>query len=408
MESIFSGVQVVIGIIVGWVLCGRFYAKRIESEKTLAAALLESERQKLEVVSSMHEKEVRKMQETFSLEFENLSTRIFKEKSREFAETSQSKIQEILDPLKMKMDQFQGSVHEIYKSGTAERLSLKNKIESMVDSSRSLAEETNRLSRALKGDVKRQGAWGELVLQKVLEASGLRKHEEYTLQGIGLELANGEGRRMQPDVIINLPDAKSVIIDSKMSYRHYDDYYNASSSLEKEESLKKLIVSMKDHVKDLSDKSYQFAPNLESPNFVLMFVPIEAIFSLVMESEPALFEEAWKKSIIIVSPANLLAILRTIESIWKMERQNRNTQRIAEEGAALYDKFVDFLKDLEGVGRHLKNTNESFDKAFSKLSSGRGNLIKKTEDLKRLGLKTKKQLPEEFIEEALEEKETMV
>jgi DNA recombination protein RmuC len=324
---------------------------------------------------------------------------MFKENAKEFAESSQIKIEQILSPLKQKMDIFQANLQEVSKAGTAERLTLKCKIDMMADCSKVLAEETHRLTRTLKGDVKKQGTWGELILQKVLEASGLRENVEYTLQGTGLGLSSEEGRRMQPDVIINLPDSKRVIIDSKMSYMHYDDYLNRTSDEDKAESLKKLTLSLKEHVKELSEKNYHCAKNLENPNFVLLFVPIEAIFSLVIEKEPSLFEEAWKKSIIIVSPTNILAILRTIESIWKTERQNKNTQKIAEDAAALYDKFVDFLKDLESTQKYMQNAGESFDKAMLKLSSGRGNLIKKTEDLRKLGLKTKKQIPADYLED---------
>ncbi len=408
-----------IGVIIGCALSGWHFSKVISEEKKIAVAwsekveklaeersilqtLLNVEKEKSEALTVLQEKELTKVQERFTVEFENLTNKIFTEKSREFADTSKGKIEELLSPLKQKMDIFQLGMQEIVKTGTAERLTLKNKIEGIVDSSKALAMEANHLARALKGDVKKQGTWGELILQKVLEASGLREDQEYVLQGSGLELSTLEGRRMQPDVIINLPDTKKVIIDSKMSYTHYDDYFNATSVVAREESLKKLVLSLKEHIRGLSEKKYQFLEKLENPDFVLLFVPIEAIFSLVIEAEPSLFEEAWKKSIIIVSPANLLAVLRTIESIWKVERQNRNTQKIAEEGAALYDKFVDFLKDLEGIGKSLKTTSDHFDKAMQKISLGRGNLVKKTEDLKRLGLKTKKHIPEEYLEEVLE------
>lgn len=337
--------------------------------------------------------------EGFQREFEWVSSKMLKENAKEFAETSQLKIEEILSPLKQKIETFQSNLQEVSKAGTAERLSLKFKMEQMEDCSKILAGETQKLTRALKGDIKKQGTWGELILQKVLEASGLRENVEYTLQGSGMSLSNGEGRRMQPDVIIHLPDEKKVIVDSKMSYLHYDDYLNGSSEEERGESLKKLTLSLKDHIKDLSEKNYSSAKNLENPDFVLLFIPIEAIFSLVVQKEPSLLEEAWKKSIILVSPTNILAILRTIETIWKTENQNRNTQKIAEDAASLYDKFVDFLKDLESAQKQIQSSSDSLEKAMSKLSTGRGNLIKKTEDLRKLGLKTKKQIPENYLEE---------
>jgi DNA recombination protein RmuC len=374
------------------------FEEKIESLQVHNTELAE-ERASLQTLLDTEKVKLQEVQEKFSVEFENLSNKILKTNSKEFAESSQVKIEELLSPLKEKMDRFQTSMQEIYKAGTAERLTLKNKIESIAGFSQALADETGKLRSALKGDVKKQGVWGELILQKVLEASGLREDQEYTLQGVGLKLSDTEGKRMQPDVVVNLPYSKRLIIDSKMSYTHYDDYFNAESLEGKQDSLKKLVTSIKDHMKGLSEKNYQFIENLESPDLVLMFIPIESVFSLALEADPGLFEEAWKRSIIIVSPANLLAILRTIESLWKVERQSRNTQRIADEGAALYDKFVDFMKDLENVGKHLKNTSEHFEKSMQKLSYGRGNLVKKVESLKKLGLKTKKQLPEEYLEE---------
>ena len=376
-----------IGCLLGWFISKHF---SMDSNTELL-----KENGRLQAIAEHREKDLKQMEQ----QFENLSHKIFKENSKEFAENSQVKIEEILSPLKQKMDIFQTHLQEISKAGTAERLTLKYKMDMVADCSKILAEETHRLTRALKGDIKKQGAWGELILQKVLEASGLRENIEYTLQGTGLGLNNEEGRRMQPDVIINLPDSKRVIVDSKMSYVHYDDYLNFVSKEDQEESLKKLIASLKDHVKGLSEKNYPSSKKLDNPDFVLLFVPIEAIFSLVIQREPSLFEEAWKKSIIIVSPTNILAVLRTIESIWKIEHQNKNTQKIAEDAAALYDKFVDFLKDLESTQKYIQNAGDSFDKAMLKLSSGRGNLIKKTEDLKNLGLKTKKQIPSNYIEE---------
>ena len=397
-QMVFQVLLVLLGGGIGWFL-SQNRLKKVEQEKMD----LHAENVALKMLAAEREKSFMDLHEKCKLEFENLSSRILKENSKEFAMTSQLKIEELVSPLKQKIDLFQTNIHEISKTGTAERLELKYKMETMAGFSKALAEETHRLSRVLKGDVKKQGTWGELVLQRVLESSGLRENIEYTLQGTGLSLNDSEGRRMQPDVLVNLPDAKKIIIDSKMSYTHYDDYFNGSTEEAKAESLRKLVISLKDHVKDLSEKKYQFAKNLENPDFVLLFVPVEAIFSLVIEAEPTLFEEAWKKSIIIVSPANVLAILRTIESIWKIERQNRNTQKIAEEASSLYDKFVDLLKDLETAGKHLKGAGDLFDKAMGKISSGRGNLIKKTEDLKRLGLKTKKQIPAEFLLEEEEE-----
>ncbi|MBS0626877.1 MAG: DNA recombination protein RmuC [Verrucomicrobia bacterium] len=395
MQTFFFLGQISLGLCIGWFFARRAFSKEVESIKSLLAKANEEKAYLQAQVNYEKEKSL--------LEFTCLSNKLLKENSKEFAESSQLKIEQLLSPLKQKIEVFQSNLQEIAKTGAAERLTLKNNIEAITNSNKTLAQETHLLARALKGDVKKQGTWGELVLQKILEASGLRENKEYTLQGSGLGLQDQEGRRMQPDVVIHFPDTKRVVVDSKMSYTHYDDFHNGTNESEKQESLRKLILSMKEHIKGLSEKKYQFAEGLDSPNFVLLFVPIEAIFSLVMESDPSIFEEAWKKSIIIVSPSNLLAVLRTVESVWKIEHQNRNTQKIAEEAASLYDKFVDFIKDMENVEKSLKNTTDHFEKAMTKLSSGRGNLVKKADDLKKLGLKTKKQIPSEYLDEEIVE-----
>lgn len=368
--------------------------KEAWEERASLQALLSTQKQQQELSSKM-----------LYQEMENLSKQILKENTAHFTEISQEKLSGLLGPLQEKVDRFQCAALEMAKTGTAERLTLKAKIEGMMESSQALAQETHLLTRALKGDVKKQGAWGELVLRKVLEASGLRLNEEYIVQGEGLSLANEEGRRLQPDVIVQLPDNKKVIIDAKMPYTYYEEYFHAGTAEAKEKSLSRLVSCIKEHIKELSEKNYFSAGAMDTPHFVLLFIPIEAIFSVALQAEPSLFEEAWKKSIIVTSPTNLLAVLRTIESLWKGERQHRHTQRIAEEGAALYDKFVDFVKDLDGIGKSLEGARESYEKAKQKLSLGRGNLIKKTEDLKCLGLKTKKQLSSSCIEGASAEVE---
>jgi len=395
METLLSVTLGGLGVCLGWIFASK--AKQKETDKLRLEYLKVAEEKAFLEAQLLQEKE------KSALEWSCLSQQLLKENTKEFSEVSQEKIDTLLAPLKQKIDLFYTNLQEIAKAGTAERLTLKHTIEKVAQTNQTLAQEASHLARVLKGDVKRQGCWGELILQKVLETSGLRENEEYVLQGGGFSLQDSEGKRLMPDVIVQFPGSKKVIIDAKMSYRHYDDYIHAQEEGEKAQSLKKLILSMKEHVRGLSEKSYHSVFGGDTPAFVLLFVPIEAIFALVMEEEPSLFEEAWQRSIILVSPSNLLAILRTVESVWKIEQQNRNTQKIAEEGAALYDKFVDFLRDMEGVGKSLHSSLEYFDKAMQKLSLGRGNLIKKTEDLKKLGLKTKKQIPSHYIEEKIED-----
>jgi DNA recombination protein RmuC len=384
-----------LGLCLGWIIGSRGKQKEID--------VLYKEHLKVAEEKSFLEAQLLQEKEKGILEWSCLSQKMLKENTKEFSEVSQEKIDTLLAPLKQKIDIFSASLQEIAKAGTAERLTLKHTIQRVAETNQALAQEAGHLARVLKGDVKRQGCWGELILQKVLETSGLRENQEYVLQGGSFSLQDGEGKRLMPDVIVNLPDSKKVVIDAKMSYRHYDDYIHAKEDMEKEHSLKKLVASMKEHIRSLSEKSYHSVLGTDTPSFVMLFVPIEAIFALVMEMEPTLFEDAWQRSIILVSPSNLLAILRTVESVWKIEQQNRNTQKIAEEGAALYDKFVDFLRDMEAVGKSLNSSLEHFDKAMQKLSLGRGNLVKKTEELRRLGLKTKKQIASQYLEEKIEE-----
>lgn len=338
--------------------------------------------------------------------FNLTANELLKTNSKEFSDNSKITIEQLLAPLKTKIEIFEESIRSTHTTAVGERLTLKTNIQSIVDSTKDLANQTNELKRALKGDIQRQGAWGELILETVLKASGLRKGYEYILHGEGLELQNQDGQRQQPDVIINLPDDKHLIIDSKSSYPHYADYLAAETEAEKSECLKKLLTSIQAHIKTLSEKRYHFSDSLNSPNLTLMFMPIEAMFSLVIEVQKNIFEDAWSKSIVIVSPANLLAILRTIESIWKVEHQNQNALEIAKQGASLYDKFVGLLKDLQGLKTSLTRATTNYEDIMKKLE-GRGNIISKIEHLKDLGIKPRKSILKKIIEEKEDEDTVM-
>gem|GEM_PF-690432 len=366
---------------------------------------LEIEKNSLETINERHTNDLANTRKTFSTEFENLSNKILKETSQEFADNSKTKINELLTPLNTlntTIETFKSNLQHLQTASVAERLTLKANIKSMVDSSSLLANETGRLTKALKGDVQRQGAWGELILETVLEFSGLKKGIQYTVHGGGLELEDSSGKRQYPDVIIHLPDNRHFIIDSKFSYIPYDNYLEAETEKERASCLEKLVQSVQTHVKGLSEKKYSFAENLNTPDLTLMFIPIEAIFSLVIQKKQTLFEDAWKKSIVIVCPANLLAILRTLDSLWTLDQQNKNTQQIAHEGALLYDKFVGLLKCLKSLDTSLNGANKSYHDVMLKLE-GRGNIITKIENLKKLGLKTKGTIPnpKEFLDEEL-------
>ncbi|MEM9023447.1 MAG: DNA recombination protein RmuC, partial [Bacteroidota bacterium] len=259
-----------------------------------------------------------------------------------------------------------------------------------------ISQEANNLTNALKGDNKKQGNWGEVILERVLERSGLVKGQEYVTQ---FSTENVDGQKIQPDVIVHLPDDKHIIIDAKVSLVHYDQYVNASEEAEKALALKAHLASLRNHIKGLGDKNYQTAANLSTPDFVLLFVPIEASFSVAIQTDLDLFGYAWDRKVVLVSPTTLLATLRTISSIWKQERQSKNVQQIAKEGGLLYDKFVGFLEDMETIQKGLERSQSAYDAAMNKLQSGNGNLIGKAVKLRKLGAKTNKDIPEHLIED---------
>ncbi len=375
---------------------------QLTADKATLAKLLETKETSLQQINTQHLNDLEETKKAFATEFELLSNKLLKASSKEFAENSKAKIDELISPLKTRIETFQSNILNMQKDTISERLTLKANIKSIAESNSLLANQTDRLTKALRGDVQRQGAWGELILETVLESSGLRKGFEYNVHGIGIELQNSEGKRQYPDVIINLPDNKHIIIDSKFSYIPYDNYLEAETAEEKASCLESLVQSVQTHIKGLSEKKYSFADKLNTPDLTLMFIPIEAMFSLVIQAKRTIFEDAWKKSIVIVSPANLLAILRTIESIWKVELQNRNAQEIAKEGGLLYDKFVGLLENLKSLKSSLDGAVKNYDGAMVKLE-GRGNIISKIQNLKKLGLKTKGSIPKQFLDEELVE-----
>ncbi|MCX6199741.1 MAG: DNA recombination protein RmuC [Bacteroidetes bacterium] len=341
--------------------------------------------------------ELEQLNKKFTIEFENLANRILEEKSQKFADQNKNNLDIILNPLKERIKEFELKVDKTYKDESAERITLKTEIKNLVELNKRISDEANQLAIALKGDNKQQGNWGEMVLEKVLERSGLKFGEEYKLE---FSTTNNDGDRIRPDAVIFLPDNKHVIIDSKVSLIAYNSCVNASNDDERMKFLKLHIESLRSHVKILGDKNYQTATGLQSPDFVLLFVPIESSFSLAVQGDAELFNFAWDKKIVIVSPSTLLATLRTIASIWKQERQTRNALEIAEEGGKLYDKFVAFIDDLIKVGNGIKKTQNDYEDAMKKLHDGSGNLVRRAEKMKELGAKTTKQLPAALIERA--------
>ena len=336
------------------------------------------------------------LQIKFTKDFQLVADKILKENSNQFSKNHQEQIHLLLKPLKEQIQSFEQKIER----NSEERNSLKGEIKALVDLNQRMSDEAKNLTKALKGDNKKQGNWGEFVLEKILEHSGLIEGSEFETQ---YSTSNEEGTRLQPDVIINLPDDKHIIIDSKVSLVHYESFVNEEDSKLKEVYLKSLCDSTEQHIKGLSNKNYQNAKDLNSPDFVLLFMPMESVFSLVIQERPELYNIAWDRKIILVSPTTLLATLKTVASIWKQERQTQNSLKIAQESGKLFDKFSDFVKDMQVIGSRLDQTNRSYDDAMKKLTTGRGNLVKKAHDLKVMGAKASKELDRSIVDRALEE-----
>ncbi len=341
--------------------------------------------------------ELEDIQKKFTIEFENIAGRILKQNSVEFTAANQKNIGEVLNPLKEKILLFEKKVEDTYQKGLKDQTDLHAELKKLYDLNARISEEANNLTKALKGDVKKQGTWGEVVLERILERSGLNEGRQgYQKQFSSLA---EDGKRIQPDVVINLPDNKHVIIDSKVSLVAYERAVNASNDDDWSLHIKEHLSSLKNHIKTLCDKHYYNAKDLNCPDFVLLFIPIEASFSLAVQEDQELFSYAWDQKVVIVSPSTLLATLRTIASIWQQENQTRNAYEIARQSGALYDKFVGFVKDMENLGRSLDTTRKNYDSAFGKLHSGPGNLVTRAEKIRKLGAKTSKELPENVLKD---------
>jgi len=340
--------------------------------------------------------EIAEIKRQFNNEFQVIANKILEEKTQKFTETNHRSLGLILDPLKEKIKLFEEKVDKNYNQEAAERNSLKGVVLQLVEQSLKIKDEANSLTKALKGDTKKQGNWGEVILERVLERSGLMKDREFRLQ---VSLMDVEGRRMQPDAIIDLPEDKHLIVDSKVSLIAYERWVNAETDEDRAIFAKQHVQSVENHVKELSAKNYHELYGIESPEFVLLFMPIESALSMSVAEKPDLFSDAWDRKVVIVSPSTLLATLRTIASIWKQERQTRNVIEIAKEAGSLYDKFVSFLTDMEQVQNQLERALKSHEDATKKLSTGAGNVIGKVEKLKRLGAKANKQIDAKFLDE---------
>lgn len=296
--------------------------------------------------------------------------------------------------MKERIKDFEEKVEKTYKTESDERIQLKTEIKSLVELNNKISKEANNLASALKGDNKMQGNWGEVILEKILERSGLVKDREYRTQ---VTTQNVSGQTIKPDVIIYLPDGKHIIIDSKVSLIAYEAYTNSETQIDRDKFSREHITSVKAHIKGLSDKDYQTSEQLNTPDFVLLFIPIESSFSLAVQADQELFNYAWERKIVIVSPSTLLATLLTIASVWKQERQNKNALEIARIGGSLYDEIYRFLEDMQDLNKNLQKSQESYNKAFKRLSEGRGNLLNTAEKIKNLGAKATKSIDRELL-----------
>jgi DNA recombination protein RmuC len=365
---------------------------RVRAETELAA----ERRQSADKLATLQQT-AQEAKTVLSDQFKNLANEILEEKSKRFAEQNQQNLDILLKPLQEKLTDFRKQVDETYQSEARERFALKQEVEKLAGLNLRMTDETRALTNALKGESKTQGDWGELVLETILENSGLRKGEEYLVQDTQ---TISDGSRLQPDVVIRLPESKHLVIDSKVSITAYTRYIQADDDSIKTAELNSHVLSIKQHIQGLSAKNYQDLYGVGSIDFVLMFIPIEPAFLAAMRHAPDIYQEALKKNIVIVCPSTLLATVRTVAHLWRQEHQNRNAQEIARQCASLYDKFVGFVEDLDKVGQRLEQAQISYSDAVGKLKTGRGNLIRTAENVKKLGVKPNKSLPSKLTDVA--------
>jgi DNA recombination protein RmuC len=373
-------------------------ANQLEKEHLLKAnTAQESDIKNLQLKLDEHKEEVENLQKKFTNDFEVLANKILEEKSTKFTNQNRENIKNILEPLEKKIQTFEKKVSDSDEKRAGFQSALKTQLDSLKELNAQMSKDTINLTKALKGDSKMQGNWGELVLERVLEKSGLEKDREYFVQQ---SFTTEEGKRVLPDVVIHLPDNKKMIVDSKVSLVAYERFTNEEDENLKVQHLKEHVNSLKRHIVQLSDKKYEDLYQIESPDFVLLFIPIEPAFAVALNSDNHLYNKAFEKNIVIVTPSTLLATLRTIDSMWNNEKQQRNAIEIARQAGALYDKFQGLLTDLVGIGKRIDDSKKEYSNAMNKLVDGRGNLITSVEKLKKMGAKAKKSMPENIIKRA--------
>jgi DNA recombination protein RmuC len=374
--------------------------EKIRAEKDAFAIQLskkETDFENLWERNKEQKQEVEQLQEKFTKEFENLANKILEEKTSKFTEQNKENLVNLLNPLQEKIQLFEKKVEDTHKESIDYHAALRQQIVGLTAMNEQMSKETLNLTKALKGDSKMQGNWGELILERVLEKSGLEKDREYFVQA---SFVNEEGNRVFPDVVINLPDGKKMIVDSKVTLTSYERYINEDDDNLKAQHLKDHVLSINRHVEQLSNKNYQDLYEIESPDFVLLFIPIESAFAIALNEDTNLYNKAFEKNIVIVTPSTLLATLRTIDSMWTNQKQQENALEIARQAGALYHKFHGLWTDLITVGKKLDDAKSGYSDAMNKLIDGSGNLINRVENLKKMGAKAKKSLPDNIISRA--------
>lgn len=374
--------------------------KDLQNDKNQLIGLksqLAAQNESLQQLLDSQKEEIVKIQEDAKLQFENLANKILEEKTLKFTEQNQQNLKNILNPLQEKITDFEKKVENTHKESIDYHAALRQQILGLKEMNLQMSKETLNLTKALKGDSKIQGNWGELVLERVLEKSGLEKGREYEIQK---SFTTEEGNRVQPDVIINLPDGKKMIVDSKVSLTAYEKYINEEDDEQKNSFLKEHVNSLKRHVEQLGSKNYQHLYQMESPDFVLLFIPIEPAFAIALNEDTQLYNKAFERNIVIVTPSTLLATLRTIDSMWTNQKQQENAYEIARQAGALYDKFDGFVTDLVKIGKKMDEAKTEYEGAMNKLVDGKGNLITSVQKLKIMGAKAKKSLPDAILNRA--------